>query len=80
LDTGEASAIALAMETVNSTLIIDEKKGRKFAKNLGLQIIGTLKILLLAKQHRLIPKRRKNSLKSFMNVTSGLQRLSLNKF
>lgn len=49
LDPGEASAIVLALETDNSVLIIDEKKGRKIASELNLTIIGTLKVLLIAK-------------------------------
>lgn len=56
LDAGEASAIALALENPKqSILIIDEKKGRKIAKQHNLEIIGTLKVLLLAKQHGVIP-------------------------
>ncbi len=50
LDKGEASAIALALETENSLLIIDEKKGRKIAQDFKIDTIGTLRILLLAKQ------------------------------
>ena len=50
VDRGEASAIALALETMNCILIIDEKKGRKVAAELHIQIIGTLKVLLIAKQ------------------------------
>jgi predicted nucleic acid-binding protein len=46
-DEGEASAIAL--ETDNCILIIDEKKGRKLAQKLKIEIIGTLQILLTAK-------------------------------
>jgi len=46
LDKGEAEAIALAIE-LNSPLIIDEKKGRKIAKNCGLKIIGLLGIVYL---------------------------------
>lgn len=49
LDEGEASSIALAVEIPNSLLIIDEKKGRKVALDLGLNIIGTLRIILEAK-------------------------------
>lgn len=49
LDAGEASAISLAIETENSILIIDEKKGRRIAQDLNLVIIGTLKVLLIAK-------------------------------
>jgi predicted nucleic acid-binding protein len=33
LDPGEASVIALALEIENSILIIDEKKGRKIARD-----------------------------------------------
>ncbi|MEM6802383.1 MAG: DUF3368 domain-containing protein [Bacteroidota bacterium] len=50
LDAGEASTIALALEQEGSVLIIDEKKGRKIAKEYKLQIIGTFKVLLLAKE------------------------------
>ncbi len=50
LDRGEASAIALALEQKNCTLLIDEQEGRKVAKSLGIQITGTLGVILLAKQ------------------------------
>lgn len=46
LDEGESEAITLAVEK-NLPLIIDEKKGRKIAKNLGIDIIGLLGILYL---------------------------------
>ena len=55
VDKGEASSIALALEIPNSILIIDEKKGRGLAQSLHLEIIGTLKVLLLAKQKGIIP-------------------------
>lgn len=55
LDAGEASTIALALENPKQfILIIDEKKGRKIAEQNHLEIIGTLKVLLLAKQQGLI--------------------------
>jgi predicted nucleic acid-binding protein len=54
IDRGEASAIALALETTDCILIIDEKKGRKIATELHIQIIGTLKTLLIAKQKGVI--------------------------
>lgn len=50
LDKGEASAIALALEIQSALIIIDEKKGRKLAKSLNLEVIGSLKVLLIAKQ------------------------------
>lgn len=48
LDKGEASSVALALEFENSTLIIDEIKGRKFAAAYNIEIIGTIGILLIA--------------------------------
>jgi predicted nucleic acid-binding protein len=46
LDKGEAEAIFLA-KSLNLLLIIDEKKGRKVAQNLKLNILGFLGVLLL---------------------------------
>lgn len=54
LDRGEASSIALALEIDNSTLIIDEIKGRKIAEALQIDIIGTIGIILLANMRGLI--------------------------
>jgi predicted nucleic acid-binding protein len=54
LDSGEASSIAFALGVENSILIIDEVKGRKVAAENGLEIIGTLGLLLLAKKRGLI--------------------------
>jgi predicted nucleic acid-binding protein len=54
VDEGEASAIALALEINNCILVIDEKKGRRLAKQLGIYILGTLRILLLAKSKGII--------------------------
>jgi predicted nucleic acid-binding protein len=46
VDKGEASAIALAIELDDCLLIIDDLKGRKFAQQLGLTIIGTFGIIV----------------------------------
>ena len=46
LDAGESEAIVLAKER-GLSLIIDEKKGRKIASNLGINITGLLGLLLL---------------------------------
>jgi predicted nucleic acid-binding protein len=54
LDKGEASAIALALEKEDCLLIIDEVKGRREAKQLKVKITGTLGILILAKEKKLI--------------------------
>jgi len=50
VDPGEASAIALAMETSNAILIIDDLKGRKMALN----FMGTLGLLVKAKEYGVI--------------------------
>ena len=54
VDLGEASSIALAMESENSTIIIDDLKGRKVAEKLGLRITGTIGVLLKAKESNLV--------------------------
>ncbi len=54
LDKGEASSIALALEIENTTLIIDEIKGRKIAQSLNIDIIGTIGVILLAEKKGLI--------------------------
>jgi len=54
LDRGEASAIALALEKEDCLLIIDELKGRREAKLLNINLTGTLGILIIAKERRLI--------------------------
>ena len=50
VDKGEASAIALCLEKKNPLLIIDDYEGRRLAKNLGLNITGTLGLLIEAKK------------------------------
>ncbi|WP_339813445.1 DUF3368 domain-containing protein [uncultured Imperialibacter sp.] len=58
LDLGEASSISLALKTPGSILILDERKGRKVATDLGLEIIGSIRVLLLAKDKKIIPSVR----------------------
>ncbi|MES2328615.1 MAG: DUF3368 domain-containing protein [Bacteroidota bacterium] len=55
VDRGEASAIALAVESNDCLLIIDDLKGRKFATQLGLTIIGTVGVIVGAKLAGIIP-------------------------
>ncbi|MBI5447389.1 MAG: DUF3368 domain-containing protein [Gammaproteobacteria bacterium] len=55
LGAGETAAISLAIAT-QYPLLIDEKLGRKIAKQLQVKIIGTAGILLLAKQKKLLKK------------------------
>jgi predicted nucleic acid-binding protein len=55
LDFGESEALVLAKER-QLILLIDEKKGRKMAKNMGIKIIGFLGVLLLNYRHDKISK------------------------
>jgi predicted nucleic acid-binding protein len=50
LHTGEAEAIVLATELNAERLVIDDQDARRFATRCGLKIIGTVGILLAAKQ------------------------------
>ena len=54
LDRGEAEVLALASERSARLVIIDERRGRRYAKRLGLPLTGTLGVLLAAKDVGLI--------------------------
>ena len=54
VDAGEASAITLAHEIESDYIVIDDLQARRLAIKLGLTVIGTLGILLKAKQNGLI--------------------------
>lgn len=56
LDDGEREAIALALETGEQRILLDEREARQIAQSFGLQLIGTLGILLLAKNQQIIPQ------------------------
>lgn len=50
LGRGEAEAIALASEKTGTLLLIDEAHGRRVARQMGIEVLGTLGLLL--KGHR----------------------------
>ena len=54
LDIGEASAIALGLETPNCSIVLDDLKARKIAETLKLDFTGTLGILIKAKHLNII--------------------------
>ena len=55
IDRGEASAIALALESRNSLLILDDYKARKTAQSLGIKITGTIGVIIKAKLNGITP-------------------------
>jgi predicted nucleic acid-binding protein len=48
LGIGESSTIALALESEDALLILDDKKARRYAQSIGLNIIGMLGLLIQA--------------------------------
>ena len=54
MDEGEAEAIALALELENVLLILDDKKARRVAQQMGMKVIGTVGMLLRAKRQGVI--------------------------
>jgi predicted nucleic acid-binding protein len=63
LDRGEAEAIVLYKEINAELLLIDELRGRTIARNMGVQLIGLIGILIKAKQLNLI-----NSVKRYLDA------------
>ncbi len=55
VDIGEASAIALALETADNIVILDDWKARKVAERLGLSVTGTLGVIIKARNTGIIP-------------------------
>jgi len=53
--TGESEAISLGLELRPDRVILDDEPARRLARRLGLNVIGTLGLLLSAKRHGLIP-------------------------
>jgi predicted nucleic acid-binding protein len=56
VDRGEASAMALAAEFEDVTLLLDDLKARKLALKLKLKTTGALGVIHKAKQMSIIPK------------------------
>jgi hypothetical protein len=54
LGSGEAEAIALALEAKARMLLMDERRGRNTAERLGIHCLGTAGVLFRAKQRGLI--------------------------
>jgi predicted nucleic acid-binding protein len=54
LGAGEIAAMALALENQDRVVLLDDMLARRTAQAAGLQVWGTLKVLLEAKSHGLI--------------------------
>lgn len=68
LDPGEQEAIALAQSVGASLVLLDEKKGRQVARDLGFVVTGTLGVLDLAARRGLV------------DLTDALKRLERTTF
>ncbi len=55
LDGGDAATIALAQAQGARAVLMDDRAGRRVAHARGLQVIGTLVVLLRAKTAQLLP-------------------------
>ncbi len=58
LDAGEAEAIALARQERADVVLLDEKEARRVARRLGMRVLGTVGLLIWARQQGLIPNLR----------------------
>lgn len=56
IDRGEAEVIQLALDRKLSWVCIDERKGRRMARAVGLKVTGALGLLVLAKWAGSIPR------------------------
>lgn len=69
LDKGESASIALALEK-NLPLLIDEKKGRSVAQNMGIEIIGLIGVLRFLYCNDKISKKRTEEILEKLNNSS----------
>lgn len=58
LGEGEREVISFGLMTDDALLILDDRAARRFATNCNLRVLGTLGILLLAKDQGLLPSVR----------------------
>jgi predicted nucleic acid-binding protein len=68
LDKGECESIILSKD-LDKTLLIDEKKGRAIAKDMGLNIIGLMGLLILN------IKKGKLSIKGVLTIFESIKKL-----
>ena len=54
LGDGEKEVLALGLETQDALLLLDDRDARRYARTLGLEITGTLGLLLRAKERGIL--------------------------
>lgn len=54
VEAGESEAIALAVESPGAEILLDDRKARRIAAEMGLPIVGTIGLLLRGKRDGLI--------------------------
>lgn len=54
LDAGEREAISVAIEIAENSILLDDLPARKVATRLGIHVVGSAGVLLLAKEKGLI--------------------------
>src|SRR5947207_2047660 len=54
LDLGEQSVLTLALKRPGSRVVLDDGQARKAAQRLGLPMVGTVGVIVVAKQRGLI--------------------------
>ncbi|WP_342083297.1 DUF3368 domain-containing protein [Dyadobacter sp. OTU695] len=55
MDLGEASALTLAFETQDCTVILDDLKARKTAAKMNIKVTGTIGVIVKARKENKIP-------------------------
>lgn len=77
---GEASAIALALETSDNIIILDDWKARKVAKRLGISVTGTIGVIIKAKNTGIIASVKPyldKIIKTNFRISEELEQLAL---
>ncbi len=78
LGAGEAEAILLALSR-NKIVVLDDKKARKLARELGLEVVGTLSILKLLHEHKLLGRTLDNLYRQLIEIGFRVEPKIFNK-
>ena len=70
-----ARVISLAVEKRHSKVILDDKQARQTAERMGLKVIGTVGILMLAKEKKIIAEIKPLILKMMEKINFRLDEI-----